>query len=210
VPQYSGDNAPTVMMFLRKDHYLFAGDDGKRRLNGLKESYGYASTQGGSARLTIPFYLPHAIGLQDFKLGSGSSYITGDVYAQSCFALLIDNGTRADKHENLTVSSVSDAAWPPPSAIDKSSYYRCFIDTHIRNSSSLGVERVENCSFIRGEDGIRVPERTMIDEFFLTNGYGDHRLSAIPFKFGVSVASDEELGIDDEWGRIKEWARTKV
>lgn len=211
---------PSVTLFLRKDHYLFAGDDGKRRLNGLFESYGYSRTEKGKTRLSVPFYLPHVIGLQDFKLSYGSTFIPGDVYAQSCFSLLIDSNKSKENEntdEKLLVSTVSDSLWPnvdgktetSSNNTTTSSYYRCYIETHITKTDDLTSKTVEMCSFVNGHDGMRIPERTIIDKFFITNGQGDEKLFAIPFRFDVSVATDRELGIDDEWGRIKEWARSQ-
>lgn len=209
---------PSVTLFLRKDHYLFAGDDGKRRLNGLFESYRYARTEKGKTRLSVPFYLPHVIGLQDFKLNYGPTFVPGDVYAQSCFSLLIDSSVgKGSGDEHLLVSTVSDSIWPnverktdaTSSNNSTSSYYRCYIETHITNTNVLTSNVTEMCSFVNGHDGMRIPERTIIDKFFITNGQGDEKLFAIPFRFDVSVATDRELGIDDEWGMIKKWAQTQ-
>lgn len=209
------ENAPLVTMFLRKDHYLFAGDDGARRLKRLHESYKCSHTQKNNVRVHIPFYLPHAICFQDFKLSYGSTIVSGDVFAQSCFALLVDVPTRNLDGDALTVSTVSDSLWPdvPRYSVwqdvprDPSSYYRCFVDTHLITTSPVTNRRTEMCSFVHGSNGTLVPERTVIDQFFLTNGHGDEKLFAIPFRFDVDVATDRELGIDDEWGMIQGWAR---
>ena len=49
----------------------------------------------------------------------------------------------------------------------------------------------------------------MIDEFFISDKNKEGPSIAVPFKFSVSVATDEELRIDDEWSMIKDWANRK-
>lgn len=208
--QSNPDNVPSVTMFLRKDHYLFAGEDGQRRLKGLSESYRHAETKGRSARVSIPFYLPHSIGLQDFKLSSSSGFIPGDVYAQSCFSLLINDRPCKDQGDNLDVLTVSETVRPWLKMKDGSSYYRCITKFHVRNNDEEEPQRIERCSFVHGCDGMRIPERTMIDEFFLADRNKEGPSIAMPFKFSVSVATDGELGIDDEWSMIKDWAHRKA
>lgn len=210
VTQGAIDNAPTVTMFLRKDHYLFAGQDGQRRLRGLKESYAYSEAKGNSARVSIPFYLPHSIGLQDFKLSSSSGFIPGDVYAQSCFALFINDRPCQEHEEKLGIFTVSDAFRPNVVSDDNSSCYRCLTESHVRNGNLGEPERTETCSFIPGYNGMRIPERTMVDELFLADLNREGDIEALPFKFSVAIASDSELEIDDEWSMIKDWARRKA
>lgn len=204
------DNVPSVTMYLRKDHYMFTGEDGHRRLKSIKESYKHAETKGRSARISIPFYLPHSIGLQDFKLSSSSGFIPGDVYAQSCFSLLIDDRPCKDQGEQLDLLTISGTSRPELKTNDNSSYYRCITESHVRNGDEDGPQRIERCSFVHGCDGMRIPERTMIDEFFLADRNKEGPSIAMPFKFRVSVATDGELGIDDEWSMIKDWARRKA
>jgi len=50
----------------------------------------------------------------------------------------------------------------------------------------------------------------MIDELFLADRNKEGPSIAMQFKFSVSVATDEELGIDDEWSMIKDWAHRKA
>ena len=204
------DNVPSVTMFLRTDHYMFTGEDGQRRLKSIKESYQHAETKGRSARISIPFYLPHSIGLQDFNLNSNSGFIPGDVYAQSCFSLLISDRPCKEQGEQLNVLTISGTSRPELKTNDNSSYYRCITESHVRNSDMEEPRRIERCSFVHGCDGMRIPQRTMIDEFFISDKNKEGPSIAVPFKFSVSVATDEELRIDDEWSMIKDWANRKA
>jgi hypothetical protein len=204
------DNVPSVTMFLRKDHHLFMGEDGQRRFKNLEESYKHAETKGKATRLSIPFYLPHSIGLQDFKLNSNSGFIPGDVYAQSCFSLLINDRPCKEQAAQLNVLTISGTSRPELKTNDNASYYRCITESHVRNSDMEEPRRIERCSFVHGCDGMRIPQRTMIDEFFLSDKNKEGPSIAVPFKFNVSVATDEELRIDDEWSMIKDWANRKA
>ena len=210
VSQNNIDNFPTVTMFLRKDHYMFTGADGQRRLNNIKESYQHAETNGQIARTSIPFFLPHSIGLQNFKLSSSSGFIPGDVYAQSCFSLLINDRPCKDQGEKLDVLTRSGASNPELETNDNSLYYRCITDSHVSNCIEEAPQRIEFCSFVPGYDSMRIPERSIIDEFFLANKNKEGPIIVMPFKFSVLVASDNELGIDDEWSMIKDWANRKA
>lgn len=211
-----GVTPPSLTMFIRKDHYLFTGTDGTRRMNALIESYAHARTSRGETRVTFPYFLPHNIQLHDFNMCYGQScygqsFISGDLHSHSCFALFFDDKSGICGDQGASVSTVSGALRP---ANGGASYYRCFVDTHIVNASPFAVHNKEVAAYVKGHDGTVIPARTVLDDMFITTGhtYGKScgELFAVPFTFDVSAATDAELGIDEEWERIKRWARNKM
>ena len=112
------ENVPSVTMFLRKDHHIFIGEDGKRRMRNLEESYKHAETKG-KAHAYLSLSTSH-IGLQDFKLNSNSGFIPGDVYAQSCFSLLISDRPCKEQGVQLNVLTISGTSRPELKTNDNS------------------------------------------------------------------------------------------
>lgn len=215
-PAYLSNSSkmPSLTMFIRKDHYIFSGTEGKSRMCHLLESYECSRTKNGETRQTIPFYLPHSIGLHDFNMSYGQSFITGYLHAHSCFALLFDDAAGICKHSGASVTTVSNSLRSKMQD-DPASYYRCFIDTHILNAAGATgnwSQQTELSSYVKGHDGTVIPARTVIDDVFISAGhrYGCGDLFTVPFTFDVALATDSELGIDEDWDRIQNWAKRKA
>lgn len=195
----STERVPLVTLVLRKDHYLFSGEMGKFRRDNLLKSYLAYQPISDWTRLTIPFFSTEHISLQNEIMTHSCNKMSDDTI-QSCFALVINN----EFNEQLTVSTTSENL---PS-LNRNSEHRCLIETHIIQPELSKNKRINICSFLRGQKGMWVPERTLTDNLYLTRE--NETYPAIPFEFHVDIATDKELGIDSEWDEITRWARNKA
>ena len=192
---------PRVTLALRKDHAIFTGIQGFKNIELLYQKYKLHQMcieQGSCSG--FPFYSPHPIWLKNMPYTKNTT-IFGDISVESCFALKVE----VPGHENCQIDKVVTITTESSDQFDRfmEPYsFRSFINTHIISNDMATPERI--CSYIyTNEDNCVLPAQTLLDNIILTSSPG----VKVPITFDVVVASDNELGIDDEWDKIREWAK---
>lgn len=213
-----------ILLLLRKDHYIFSGVNGisclKRVYNSyktferLKQSMNSSRNAAtGYSNAIFPFYLPHSIGFSTLVVGKNElRFVKNDIPVESCFAIKFEIDIKlpndisilnkpVDVHNDFNTKSFRDTK---PSLITDPNLYRGFINTHIITNE---IVQRDLCFFVYGQDDRYVSENTLVDYITITDNITG--LPLLDTKFNVEIASDAELGIDEDWDEIKMWSRTQ-
>lgn len=195
---YSGNSPYRVSLCLRRDDSRFAGPEGAALLRCLYSLYKKRSlfNRGWSmSALTnhIDVMTPQNIDLARF--------LEKDINLSSGVALYVDgpSSTRIVPHSVLHSKAKCGT---------ETASYSGFMHTHIiygRNTRVPGF--IDSCRVpfrVYADDTMKcVPALSHIDTWSLTDENGE----MIDIDYNVVIATDRELGIDEEWERIVAWAR---
>lgn len=215
-----------ITFFIRKEHFVFTGNQGLFNLQNIYKSYlafkQRATECGNPCPTNFPIYTPHPIGFKTTYLkpkveygnivDKRTSFVNNNIQIESALAVKIEplincettKQTTLYNHNHNNIGSINTSSFANLQ-LDYSPYlYRGFINTHI---ICPDVHKKELCFFMYGKNGRFLPSNRIVDYIDIRDHYGA-KFSDI--KFDVEMASDSELGIDEEWEKIVKWASYKM
>lgn len=209
-----------ITFFIRKEHYVFSGNQGLFNLQNIYKSYLAFKQPGGVSGSTLhtklPIYTPHPIGFKtsylkpknDTVLDKHTSFINNNIQIESAIAIKIEHlhnpHTTDIKSVSNNIGIINTASFANIHIDYNPNLYRGFINTHI---ICPDVYKKELCFFMYGKNCRFLPSNRIVDYIDIRDHNG---VKFSDIKFEVEMASDAELGIDEEWEKIVKWASYKM
>lgn len=204
-------SVPRVTLFLRKCHPVFSGANGIKKLDAFFRVYSQSKPSPTKNNMfpqinsNFPFYLPYNILKAEHANNTNTNTNTSTAFIDSCFAIHIDN----NKHMpvNFATSSVINNYDSITIGKQRSEHMiDTIISTHVIDSFHNNLVMKHDIPSYFSYKSFRFDgflTHQLIDYIILEdNNYNEFQMT-----FDIDVATDTELGIDEEWDTIVDWAK---
>lgn len=200
-------NIPRITLFLRKSHPVFSGANGIKKLDAFFKVYSQSkpipqkNNMFPKINSNFPFYAPYNL-FKKHNINNPNYYD----FIDSCFAIHIDNNKHM--HVNLATSSViNNYAAINIGKQRGEKMIDTVISTHVIDSFQNNLVTKHDIPSYFNYNSYRhntFLTHQLIDYIILK----DNHYNEFQMTFNVDIATDSELGIDEEWDSIVDWAKT--